>query len=72
MYRWYMMVKEDRYHDGKGRPLPEGRVRSIPGMMKKEVIREYDLAAADPKKYLQNFKAKEMASVAQIVGLHRV
>ena len=41
-------------------------------MMKQKVLREYELASADPKKYLQNFKAKEMASVAQIVGLHRV
>ena len=62
----------DRYHDGKGRPLPEGRVRPIPGMMMNDVMREYNLAATDPKKYLQNFKTKEMASVAQIVGLHRV
>ena len=35
-------------------------------MMKQEVLREYELASADPKKHLQNFKAKEMASVAQI------
>ena len=47
-------------------------MRPIPDMMKQEVLREYELASADPKKYLQNFKAKEMASVAQIVGLHRV
>ena len=48
------------------------KVRPIPQLLKAGVLKEYELAASDPKSYLQNFKLGEVATAAQLVALHRV
>ena len=46
-------------------------IRPIPSSLKERVLREYELAASDPKAYLQNLKHSEV-SIAHLVALHRV
>ena len=62
----------DRYNDIQ---LPSHRkkkgIRSVPSLLKERVLREYDLAASDPKAYLQNLKHSEV-SIAHLVALHIV
>ena len=62
----------DRYHDGRGRAMEGKPVRPIPWLLKKRIMEEYDLAASDPKGYLQKFRVHGIMDAAKLVALHRV